>query len=166
MAAVIFRSPPIACLSQNHLKLLDRPSQACVNNSFRSGDSTPINLRYERPVSQTQTQTHLSARGHKARNITSKAYQTDTQQTSSSATRTKESNGWAWVLGGLTLTSGTSAPALYIGSHWNEVGNFSDCPKLALLPSSMLRPMLLAVSDKRRYICRLLRWLQHSARLE
>lgn len=148
MGAVGFRSPLIACLSQNHLKLLDRPPQACVNNSFRSGDSTPIRVRYERSVSQseTQPQTHLSARGHKARIIKSKAYQTDTQQTSSSATRTKESNGWAWVLGGLTLTSGTSAPALYIGSHWNEVGSFSDCPKLAVLPSSML----LAVLDKRR----------------
>lgn len=138
MAAVVLRSPLIACLSQNHLKLLDRPPQACVNSIFGSGNSTPIKLRHERSVSQTQAQMHLSARGRKAGNIKSKAYQTDTQQTSSSATSTKDSNGWAWVLGGLALTSGTSAPALYIGSHWNEVGNFADCPKLAILPGSML----------------------------
>ena len=124
-------SPLTASSLQNQLlmpKVLERPSHLCFQKSFQIGASIIGQKKHQRSSSQMRPQPHLSERGLQARNVQSKAaYQTDAQQTSSSVTRTKGSNGWAWVLGGLTLTAGTSAPALYIGSHWNEVRFFAYC---------------------------------------
>ena len=131
MPTVSPTSPLIAIALRDQLfmpKFLEQPSRLSFRKRFQIEASTTINHKHQRSVSRMQPRTHLSERGLQARNVRSKAaYQTDAQQTSSSDTRTKGSNGWAWVLGGLALTTGTSAPALYIGSHWDEVRFFSDC---------------------------------------
>lgn len=130
MSTVSPAFPLIAISLRNQLltpKVLEQPSRLCVRKSLQIGASTTLKHKHHRSVSRMHPRTHLSERGLQARNVQSKAaYQTDAQQTSSSDTRTKGSNGWAWVLGGLALTAGTSAPALYIGSHWDEVRFFAD----------------------------------------
>ena len=35
--------------------------------------------------------------------------------------RRSRPKGWAWLLSGLALTTGTAVPALYTASHWKEV---------------------------------------------
>ena len=131
MPTVVPTSPLVASSLRDQLlmpKVFERPSQLCPHKHFQIGASITVKRKLQRSVSQMHQHTHLSERGLQLRNVQSKAaYQTDAQQTASSDTRTKGSNGWAWVLGGLTLTAGTSAPALYIGSHWNEVHFFAEC---------------------------------------
>lgn len=117
--------------------------------------------KHQRIVLQMYPRAHLSERGLRSRNVQSKAaYQTDAQAASSD-TRTKGSNGWAWVLGGLTLTAGTSAPALYIGSHWNEV-RFSADDFTHFGPGCFIS--LLAITNK-RLSHRSLRWPRLNAQL-
>ena len=65
---------------------------------------------------------HVSKPVSLARHVQGKAAnKTEAMPASSSTTGTSGSNGWAWLFGSLTLSSGVAAPALYIGSHWNEV---------------------------------------------
>ena len=131
MPAVAPTSPLIANFLPSQLfkpLSLEMSSQLRCHNSLPTGASKTVKQKPRGFVSQMHPRPHLTERGPQARSIQSKAaYQTDAQQTSSSVTGTKGSNGWAWVLGGLTLTTGTSAPALYIGAHWNEVAFYADC---------------------------------------
>ena len=43
------------------------------------------------------------------------------QQRSKPITGPNGSNGWAWILGGCTLTIGTALPTLYLAAHWQQV---------------------------------------------
>ncbi|KAL0046115.1 hypothetical protein WJX82_002820 [Trebouxia sp. C0006] len=49
------------------------------------------------------------------------ANKAQTQQRSSPTTGPNGSNGWAWILGGCTLTLGTALPALYLAAHWQQI---------------------------------------------
>lgn len=44
-------------------------------------------------------------------------------------THSDGSNGWAWLLGSLTLSLGTGLPALYVATHFSEVTCLADSCK-------------------------------------
>ncbi|KAL0023486.1 hypothetical protein WJX79_000502 [Trebouxia sp. C0005] len=61
-------------------------------------------------------------RNRQQRGIEAKAAnKAQTQQRSSPITGPNGSNGWAWILGGCTLTVGTALPALYLAVHWQQI---------------------------------------------
>ncbi len=71
----------------------------------------------------------------------------DVQQRSSPITGPNGFNGWAWIFSGLTLTTGTALPALYIASHWQQV---LFPPVLLWLPPC---PASLAISSRFFTLC-------------
>jgi len=76
------------------------------------------------PVNQTSAQASAAMhhRERQQRSIKAKAANNvQTQQRSSPITGPNGSNGWAWILGGCTLTIGTALPASYLAAHWQQV---------------------------------------------
>jgi len=76
------------------------------------------------PANQTSAQASAAVhhRDRQQRSIKAKAAnKAQIQQRSSPITGPNGSNGWAWILGGCTLTIGTALPALYLAAHWQQV---------------------------------------------
>ncbi|DBA98818.1 TPA: hypothetical protein ACH3X1_014581 [Trebouxia sp. C0004] len=76
------------------------------------------------PVNQNSAQALAAVfyLGRQQRSIKAKAAsKAQIQQRSSPVTGPNGSNGWAWILGGCTLTTGTALPALYLAAHWQQV---------------------------------------------
>lgn len=63
--------------------------------------------------------------------------QSKAQQTSNTAvsqdrhTNSASGNGWAWLLGSLTLSLGTGLPALYIATHFSEITQMTSAQRTA-----------------------------------
>lgn len=66
----------------------------------------------------------------RTRSCQSKAQQTsNTVVSQDKRTNPAGSNGWAWLLGSLTLSLGTGLPALYVATHFSEVTCLADSCK-------------------------------------
>lgn len=88
------------------------------------------------PIGQrsAQASTHLHLRGRRQPTTVAQAVKSSQiQERSSLVTGPNGSNGWAWILSGFTLTTGTALPALYLASQWQQVWPSSFAVLSALL---------------------------------
>ena len=77
------------------------------------------------PIGQrsAQASTRLHLRGRRQPTTVAQAVKSSQiQERSSSLTGPNGSNGWAWILSGFTLTTGTALPALYLALNGSRCG--------------------------------------------
>lgn len=120
--------PPLLPRQARRERFVDTQAARCAL-SYRS-------VRWSRVIHAPPKVYNVSVRSRSRPRI--RIGQAKAQQTSRSTTDQVNgtgaggSNGWAWLFGSLTLSAGTGLPALYIGSHFDEV----------CLPADSCNPLL------------------------
>ena len=114
------------------------PGLSCgrAYNSFFAAQND-VKTRAERLRATPQLCRHTSSSLQRGRPLIAAISKTDTQTKSKTAADSQQSNGWAWIFGALTLTSGAAVPALYLASHWQQV----VLVKVTCTANNMHRPL-------------------------